>query len=271
MPELPEVETVCRGLAEVLVGRRLVQVVLRRADLRRPIPVDFRQRLQGATVTRVFRRAKYGLIETDRGDVAIVHLGMSGSIRMDPDQLGRHDHAQFETDDGHVLSLHDPRRFGSLDLAETSSWEHHVLFAHLGPEPLSDAFNATALRSRLAGRRSSIKILLLDQTVVAGVGNIYACEALFDARIRPSHPGGRLSLPKLSRLTAAVKDVLVRAIAAGGSSLRDHVRVNGELGYFQHAWSVYGREGEACRHCGALIKRRVHGGRSTFYCRICQT
>jgi len=271
MPELPEVETVCRGLAHVLEGRILRAVEVRRPDLRRPIPADFRQRLQGARVIRVFRRAKYGLIATDRDDVAILHLGMSGRMRLDPPVLGPHDHAVFHTDDGHAVALCDPRRFGALDIARAEAWPTHPLFAGLGPEPLDDDFTGAVLGKRLAGRTSAVKALLLDQRIVAGVGNIYACEALFAAGIHPARAGGRIGRARLDRLVAAIKDVLTRAIAAGGSSLRDHAQVNGELGYFQHAWAVYDRENRTCVRCAGLLKRMVQGGRSTFYCPRCQT
>jgi formamidopyrimidine-DNA glycosylase len=269
MPELPEVETTVRGLEPVLEGRRLVSVEPRRADLRRAIPVDLRQRLTGARVTGLGRRAKYGLIDTDRGDTLIFHLGMSGRWRIDPAEIGAHDHLLIETDEGRRLALNDPRRFGSLDLVPTDSLDSFAAFAAMGPEPLSDAFDGAYLERALDGRSAPIKALLLDQRIVAGLGNIYVCEALHMAGIAPSRPGGRIARTRLDRLAAAVKEVLLAAIAAGGSTLRDYARPDGELGYFSKQWRVYGREGESCE-CGGPIRRRVDSGRSTFFCPRCQ-
>ena len=269
MPELPEVETTVRGLRPVLEGRRLVSVETRRADLRRAFPPDLRQRLTGATVTGLGRRAKYGLIATDRGDTLVFHLGMSGRWRIDPGTIGAHDHVVIETDRGRVLALNDPRRFGSLDLLPSDSIELSVPFAAMGPEPLGEGFSGAHLERALAGRRAPVKALLLDQRIVAGLGNIYVCEALHMARIAPGRESGRISRERLDRLAAAVKEVLLAAIEAGGSSLRDYARPSGELGYFSRQWRVYGREGEACR-CGTAIRRRADSGRSTFYCPRCQ-
>ena len=269
MPELPEVETTVRGLAPVLEGRRLVSVEARRADLRRAFPPDLRQRLTGAVVTELGRRAKYGLIGTDRGDTLIFHLGMSGRWRIDPDELGAHDHFVLETDAGRRLALNDPRRFGSLDLLRSDELEGYAPFTSMGPEPLGDQFSAAYLRGALAGRSAPIKALLLDQRIVAGLGNIYVCEALHMAGIAPGRAGGRISSSRLERLVDAIKALLVAAIEAGGSTLRDYARPSGELGYFSKQWRVYGREGEACG-CGAPIRRRPEGGRSTFYCSACQ-
>ena len=269
MPELPEVETTVRGLVPVLEGRRLVSVETRRADLRRAFPPDLRQRLTGATVPGLSRRAKYGLIDTDRGDTLIFHLGMSGRWRIDPAELGAHDHVLLETDAGRRLALNDPRRFGSLDLLATDGLDGYAPFAAMGPEPLSDAFSAAYLADSLAGRSAPIKALLLDQRIVAGLGNIYVCEALHMAGIAPSRAGGRISRPRLERLVEAVRVVLLAAIEAGGSSLRDYARPSGELGYFSKQWRVYGREGEAC-HCGSSVRRRSDSGRSTFFCPRCQ-
>lgn len=270
MLELPEVETVCRGMAGVLEGRRIARVELRRPDLRRPIPADLPARLTGARVTHVDRRAKYGLVHTDRGDVAILHLGMSGRIRLDPDGDEKHDHVLIVTDDGHRLAFNDPRRFGSLDIAREDALEAHPLFAHLGPEPLGNGFNAATLAAALKDRRSPIKAALLDQTVVAGLGNIYVCEALHQAGISPTRLAGSLTRPRIDKLVRAIRDVLARAIASGGSSLRDYAQVNGELGYFQHQWRVYGREGAPCPVCATPVRRIVQAGRSTFYCPVCQ-
>jgi formamidopyrimidine-DNA glycosylase len=269
MPELPEVETTVRGLVPVLEGRRLVSVEARRADLRRAFPPDLRQRLTGAVVTDLSRRAKYGLIGTDRGDTLVFHLGMSGRWRIDPAELGPHDHFLLATEAGRTAVLNDPRRFGSLDLLRTEAIAQWEPFARMGPEPLGDGFSADYLLAALAGRSAPIKALLLDQHVVAGLGNIYVCEALHMAGIAPTRAAGRISRPRLERLVEAVKSVLLAAIEAGGSSLRDFARPDGELGYFAKQWRVYGREGEAC-HCGATIRRRVDSGRSTFFCPRCQ-
>lgn len=270
MPELPEVETTVRGLRPVLENYRLVRVETRRGDLRRPFPVDLRQRLTGASVTGLSRRAKYGLIDTDRGDTMIFHLGMSGRWRIDPPELGAHDHLLLETDAGAVLALNDPRRFGSVDLVPTADLAVWPPFAALGPEPLSDAFDGTYLVKALDGRIAPIKALLLDQRIVAGLGNIYVCEALHMAGISPVREGGRIARARLDRLAVAVKAVLEAAIEAGGSTLRDYARPDGELGYFARQWRVYGREGQPCPTCEAPVRRRVDSGRSTFYCARCQ-
>jgi formamidopyrimidine-DNA glycosylase len=269
MPELPEVETTVRGLRPVLEGQRLTNVEPRRADLRRAIPADLRQRMTGATVTHLSRRAKYGLIATDRGDTMIFHLGMSGRWRIDPDEIGKHDHLLIETAAGHRLALADPRRFGSLDLVATDALEAFPPFMALGPEPLGPAFTAAHLERAFAGRVAPVKPLLLDQRIVAGLGNIYVCEALHVARIDPVSPAGAIARVKLGRLVKAVRAVLEAAITAGGSTLRDYARPDGELGYFSKQFLVYGREAEACA-CGAPVLRRTDGGRSTFYCATCQ-
>lgn len=266
MPELPEVETTVRGLARVLRGRRIVRVEARRPDLRRALPHDLGQRLTGARVTSLRRRAKYGLIDTDRGDTLVFHLGMSGRWRIDPQELDRHDHLLIATAD-HQVALNDPRRFGSVDLVASSELERLPAIAGLGPEPLE--IGAAELKARLAGRKAPIKALLLDQRVVAGLGNIYVCEALHRARIAPGRAGGSISLARLERLAAAIRAVLAEAIEAGGSSLRDFASPDGELGYFSKSFAVYGREGQRCA-CGGVIRRRVQGGRSTFYCPACQ-
>jgi formamidopyrimidine-DNA glycosylase len=269
VPELPEVETTVRGLAPILEGHRLTHVEPRRPDLRRPLPPDLRQRLTGARVEALGRRAKYGLIDTDRGDTLVFHLGMSGRWRIDPDTIGIHDHFLIETDTGRRLALNDPRRFGSLDLFRTAELASYPPFARMGPEPLSPEFNATQLRKALAGRSAPIKAMLLDQRIVAGLGNIYVCEALFLAGIAPGSAAGSIGKARLERLVEGVKTVLAAAIEAGGSTLRDYARPDGELGYFSAQWQVYGREGKPC-HCGALIRRRIGSGRSTFYCPRCQ-
>jgi formamidopyrimidine-DNA glycosylase len=269
MPELPEVETTVRGLAPVLEGRRLVAVEARRADLRRAFPPDLRQRLTGARVTSLGRRAKYGLIDTDRGDTLIFHLGMSGRWRIDPDEIGAHDHLLLETEEGRRLALNDPRRFGSVDLVPSGELQHYPPFVAMGPEPLGDAFDAAYLQAALVGRSAPIKALLLDQRIVAGLGNIYVCEALHMAGIAPSRAAGRISAMRLERLVDAIREVLAAAIEAGGSTLRDYARPSGELGYFSKQWRVYGREGEACG-CGTVVRRTSDSGRSTFFCPRCQ-
>lgn len=269
MPELPEVETTIRGLRPVLEQRLLAVVEPRRADLRRAIPVDLRQRLTGATVTQLGRRAKYGLIGTDRGDTLVFHLGMSGRWRIDPETLGAHDHLVIETGEGRRLALNDPRRFGSLDIVASDRLDEFPPFRALGPEPLGPELTAEYLRQTLAGRTATIKALLLDQRIIAGLGNIYVCEALNLAGIAPARMGGDISRRRLERLVTAIQSVLRAAIEAGGSTLRDYARPNGELGYFSRQWRVYGREGEACP-CGGKVRRRSDGGRSTFFCTDCQ-
>jgi formamidopyrimidine-DNA glycosylase len=270
MPELPEVETTVAGLRAVLEGQQLTRVEPRRADLRFPIPVDLRQRLTGATVTSLSRRAKYGLIATDRGDTLIFHLGMSGRWRIDPADISAHDHLLVETGSGRRLSLNDPRRFGSLDLVRSDVWTGYTPFTRMGPEPLGPGFSPDALAAALKGKATSIKAALLDQRIVAGLGNIYVCEALNMAGIAPTRSAGKIGRARLALLVDAIRTVLTAAIAAGGSTLRDYARPDGELGYFSKQWRVYGREGEPCE-CGAIIRRRVDGGRSTFFCPKCQT
>lgn len=267
MPELPEVETTVRGLARVLEGRRIALVEARREDLRRSFPKDLGQRLTGARVTGLGRRAKYGLIHTDRNDTMVFHLGMSGSWRINHASLERHDHLLIETEEGNRLTLNDPRRFGSVDLVPSDDLAQWAPFAALGPEPLD--LNVNDLKKRLAGRSAAIKLLLLDQRIVAGLGNIYVCEALYRARIHPKRAGGSISAERLKRLVSAIHAVLDEAIAVGGSTLRDFVSPEGELGYFSKRFSVYDREGEPCT-CGGTVRRIVQGGRSTFYCPKCQ-
>lgn len=268
MPELPEVETTVRGLAPVLEGERIARVTLHRADLRRPFPPDLGQRLTGARVTGLGRRAKYGLIGTDRGDTLVFHLGMSGRWRIDPEELGKHDHFVIETAK-HRLALNDARRFGSLDLVPTDALDEWPAFKALGPEPLGPDFDAAHLASVFKDRVAPVKALLLDQRVVAGLGNIYVCEALYLARIAPTRAAGTITRARLAKLVDAIREVLAAAIRAGGSTLRDYARPDGELGYFAKEWRVYGREGEPCE-CGGKVERRVDSGRSTFWCPRCQ-
>ena len=269
MPELPEVETTVNGLRNVLEGEIITSAVPRRADLRWPMPADLGQRLTGARVIALGRRAKYGLIETDRDDVLIFHLGMSGRWRVDPQDIEKHDHFVIETASGRRAALNDPRRFGSLDIVPHAQISAYKPFVSMGPEPLSPQFNAPGLRAAVAGRAAPIKAMLLNQNIVAGLGNIYVCEALHMAGISPARKAGGISPARLDRLVPAIKQVLTSAIAAGGSTLRDFAAPDGELGYFAKDWRVYGREGERC-NCGAMIKRRVDSGRSTFYCGRCQ-
>jgi formamidopyrimidine-DNA glycosylase len=268
MPELPEVETTVNGLRPVLEGRTITRVTLRRADLRRPFPEGLGQRLTGATVTGLGRRAKYGLIETDRGDTLVFHLGMSGRWRIDPAEELPHDHMILETAE-HRLALNDPRRFGSVDLVPTAELGEWPPFAALGPEPLGPDFNPAHLVKAFEGRIAPIKALLLDQRIVAGLGNIYVCEALYIARIAPMKPAGQIARARLEKLVEAIREVLTAAIEAGGSTIKDYARPDGELGYFAKQWRVYGREGEPCE-CGGKVARRVDGGRSTFWCPKCQ-
>ena len=270
MPELPEVETTVRGLARVLEGAVLTRVAVNRPDMRRPFPPDLVQMMTGARVTGLGRRAKYGLIHTDRDRTLIFHLGMSGRWRIDPEADDPHDHLVLETE-RHRLALTDPRRFGWVDLAETEALDRWSAFAAMGPEPLSDDLTAGHLRAAFVGRKQAIKAMLLDQRIVAGLGNIYVCEALWRAPIHPRRAAGRVSLGSLERLVSAIRAVLTEAIADGGSSLRDYARPDGQLGYFASSFAVYGREGAACaRGDGGTIRRIAQGGRSTWYCPRCQ-
>jgi formamidopyrimidine-DNA glycosylase len=275
MPELPEVETVCRGLAAKLEGRRLRRVIQRRPDLRFPFPARFASRLQGRRIVRVDRRAKYILIHLDDDNIILGHLGMSGSMIVDTapvTEFDRHDHVVFETDDGTAIRFNDARRFGFMHLVPRRELDRHPLLAKLGPEPLSTDFRGAVLAAALAGKKTSIKAALTDQRVVAGIGNIYASESLYRAGISPRRLAKTVQGQRAERLVAAIKQVLAEAIAAGGSSLRDFVQTNGELGYFQHHWAVYEREGQPCPgcDCGAPsaggIRRIVQTGRSTFFC-----
>lgn len=275
MPELPEVETVRRGLAPVLEGNRIARAVARRPDLRFPLPEDFGQRLTGRTVVRVARRAKFLLLELDDGANLICHLGMSGSFRIykgpAPD-LSKHDHVILTTDQGVEIRYNDPRRFGFMLLAEAGQVDVHPMLKDIGPEPLADDFDAAMLARALRGRKSPIKAVLLDQSVVAGLGNIYVAEALFQAGISPKRKAATIAGVRAERLHRAIVDVLERAVAAGGSSISDHRQPSGELGYFQHTFAVYGRAGEACPGCDCEITktggivRIQQAGRSTFYC-----
>ena len=269
MPELPEVETTVRGLRPVLDGATIAAIEPRRGDLRRPFPPELRQVMTGATVTALGRRAKYGLIDTDRGQTLIFHLGMSGRWRVDPGELLTHDHLVIDTTAGRRVALNDPRRFGSVDLWPSEAIESFPAFAALGPEPLGPKLTGAYLHAALAGRKASIKLMLLDQRIVAGLGNIYVCEALHMARIAPKKAAGRVGRARLDALVVAIREVLLSAIEAGGSSLRDYAKPDGELGYFSKQFAVYGREGLPCA-CGGTVARYAEGGRSTFWCPSCQ-
>jgi formamidopyrimidine-DNA glycosylase len=274
MPELPEVETVRLGLQPALEGRRFTRVETRRADLRVPFPKEFARRVTGRRVLRLRRRAKYILADLDNGETLIIHLGMSGRMAVYASGAGqgKHDHVIFETDAPAQVVFTDHRRFGLMTLVETAALEGHPLFKGLGTEPLSDDFNAPYLKRVLKGKKVRIKSALLDQRIVAGLGNIYACEALWRAHISPRKAAGRLRSAQIERLAPAIQAVLREAVKAGGSSLRDHKRVDGELGEFQKTFAVYDREGKPCKrqNCTGTIKRIVQTGRSTFYCPVCQ-
>lgn len=269
MPELPEVETTCRGIAPHVEGRTIRSVVLRRADLRWPIPAEIRHALPGQRIEAVRRRAKYLLLDVQCGSV-ILHLGMSGHLRVLPPATPAqaHDHVDFVFDTGHLLRLTDPRRFGAV-LWQPQGVQHERL-AHLGPEPLSEDFNVQALMRKAAGRRTPVKHFLMDQRIVVGVGNIYAAEALFQAGIHPARAAGRISEARWARLVTAVKTVLARAIAQGGTTLRDFIQPDGQPGYFEQALFVYGRAGAACKRCGQRLRAADWGQRATVYCPHCQ-
>jgi formamidopyrimidine-DNA glycosylase len=314
MPELPEVETVRRGLIPSLQGARIARVQARRPDLRFPLPDGFGQRLTGATVERIDRRAKYLLARLSTGETLVMHLGMTGRFEIEgsggrPAPRGveeaalpgdgdfhiafvggeggretpgafrnpastddKHAHIVFETEAGAKMTYFDARRFGFMDILPTSELDAHPWFAGMGPEPLGPDFDAATLAKAFVGKTQNVKATLLDQRVVAGLGNIYVCEALFRARISPLRPAGRISRPRLERLVQAIRSVLEEAIKAGGSTLRDYAGADGALGYFQHTFQVYGREGQPClgEGCTGVVRRIVQAGRSTFYCPSCQ-
>ncbi len=291
MPELPEVETVRRGLTPAMLGARIDKVDLRRADIRFPFPPSFAKRLSGQRIVDVKRRAKYLLFQLDGGETLIAHLGMSGSFRMEKTAVStpgkfhnqrskdpKHDHVVLALDNGWVVTYNDPRRFGFMDLTPTETLEQHARMRGLGAEPLAPEFDAARLAALFAGSRAPLKSALLDQKRIAGLGNIYVCEALFRARLAPSKPAGILAdargAPTKAAIavSGAIRAVLEEAVEAGGSTLRDHRRANGELGYFQHAFKVYDREGSPCvrERCRGIIARIMQSGRSTFYCPKCQ-
>jgi len=287
MPELPEVETVRRGLAPVMEGKRFAKVEVRRGDLRWPLPKGFAQKLNGKTVQGLGRRAKYLLADLSSGDVLLMHLGMSGSFRVGKDSAPgtyyherskstAHDHIVFHMSNGATVTFNDPRRFGSMKLVSRARLEDEPLLRSLGPEPLGNEFDAAMLAKACVGKKTSLKAALSDQRVVAGLGNIYVCEALFRARLSPKRIASTIAdrngkpNERAEKLVDAIKAVLRDAIEAGGSSLRDHRRADGSLGDFQHNFQVYDREGEPCPSCKGKIKRIVQAGRSTFYCPSCQ-
>ncbi len=276
MPELPEVETVRRGLEPVLGGRRIAAVEVRRPDLRIPFPPDFASRLAGRRVTGLRRRAKYLLVDLDDGEVMICHLGMSGHfvVRQRAGSLpcGPHDHVVFTLEDGSGVVFNDQRRFGLMTLVGRSGEDDHPLLRRLAPDPLDTSFTVETFLTRLAGRRTPVKAALLNQEIVGGVGNIYASESLHQARISPRRLAAHVGPTRASALAGALGDVLHRAIAAGGASLRDHVQTSGEPGYFQHDFRVYGRENDPCptAGCAGTIRRIVQSGRSTYLCGHCQ-
>jgi formamidopyrimidine-DNA glycosylase len=291
MPELPEVETVRRGLQPAMEGQRFVKVDVRRGDLRWPLPKDFAARITGQTLTGLGRRAKYLLADLSSGDVLVMHLGMSGSFHVFHDkdkQLGRyyhergkltaHDHIVFHMSSGATVTFNDPRRFGSMKLVPRASLDAEPLLKDLGPEPLGNEFDAAMLARACKGKKTSLKAALLDQRNVAGLGNIYVCEALFRAHLSPKRMASTIADRKgnpnerAERLVEAIKAVLNAAIKDGGSSLRDHRQTDGDLGMFQHNFQVYDREGQRCRTkgCSGIVKRIVQNGRSTFYCPVCQ-
>lgn len=281
MPELPEVETVRRGLEPVLVGQRIVKADVRRPDLRWPFPPGLAARLTGSRITALRRRSKYLLADLEGGDTLIAHLGMSGRMLVSGAQIGafhhahpapeKHDHVLLDLEGGARVTFNDARRFGSLDLWPTDGLENHRLLAGLGPEPLGNAFSGAHLFTRTEGRFTSVKAVLLDQRTVAGLGNIYVCEALWRARVSPQRLARDVTPEEADGIAAAVRAVLLDAIAAGGSSLRDYRQADGELGYFQHTFAVYGREGEPCRrNDGGSVMRVVQSGRSSFFFPVCQ-
>jgi formamidopyrimidine-DNA glycosylase len=291
MPELPEVETVRRGLMPAMVGAQIDKVELRRADIRFPFPASFAKRLIGRRILDVGRRAKYLLFPLDSGETLIAHLGMSGSFRIENTAVStpgeffyerskdpKHDHVVLTLDNGCAVVYNDPRRFGFMDLAASGALGDHPRLKGLGAEPLAPDFDARLLAKLFAGARTSLKAGLLDQKRIAGLGNIYACEALFRARLAPTREAGILADARgaptraAAAIAEAIRNVLEEAIEAGGSTLRDHRQTNGELGYFQHVFKVYDRAGQRCvrERCRGVIARTVHSGRSTFYCPVCQ-
>jgi formamidopyrimidine-DNA glycosylase len=280
MPELPEVETVRRGLIPAMEGKRILRVETRRKDLRFPFPANFNQRLAGARLTHLGRRAKYLVGELSTGEALIMHLGMTGRFTVSGKKPGKfhqkagedekHDHVVFEMQGGAKIIFNDARRFGLMDLWPAGELESYPAFDGLGPEPISNAFSAAYLKEAFESKKTPVKAALLDQKVVAGLGNIYVCEALFRAGVNPKKLAGSLRSDKLEKLATEIRDVIDEAIEAGGSTISDFGTPDGELGYFQHRFRIYDREGKACVTCKTPVKRMVQSGRSTFYCASCQ-
>ncbi len=282
MPELPEVETVRRGISPVMEGQKIDSVQVNRPDLRWPFPERMAERLVGRGVIQVRRRSKYILVDIDSGETLLIHLGMSGRISVSGDPLGlfahdhpvaqKHDHVVIDMRSGARIIFNDPRRFGAMDLLDTATASEHPLLRDIGPEPLGNEFHSNAFFDAIKMRNSPMKTVLLDQKMVAGLGNIYVCEALFRAGINPQIKAKDLPKKCIEKLVPIIRDVLSEAIEAGGSTLKDYRKADGELGYFQHRFDVYGREGEACntQGCGHPIRRIVQSGRSTFFCKQCQ-
>ncbi len=282
MPELPEVETVRRGLAPVMEGVEITRAEVNRPDLRWPFPENMAARLMGQKVLGLRRRSKYILADLASGETLLVHLGMSGRMLISGDPLGqfvhkhpateKHDHVVIHMANGARITFNDPRRFGAMDLLDTATADAHPLLAKLGPEPLGNAFNEAYLIAALKAKNTPIKSALLDQRIIAGLGNIYVCEALYRAHISPKCRAGQISDKRIATLVPIIREVIAEAIEAGGSSLRDFKQTSGELGYFQHRFDVYDREGHPCRSagCTGVISRITQGGRSSFYCASCQ-
>lgn len=282
MPELPEVETVRRGLEPSMSGAVIEKAQVNRPDLRWPFPDNMAQRLTGAKVLQLRRRSKYILADLDSGETLLIHLGMSGRLTVSGDPLGqfvhehpaieKHDHVIFDMDNGARITFNDPRRFGAMDLLATEDAQNHPLLSKLGPEPLGNAFDEAYLVDRLKGRKTPIKSALLDQQIVAGLGNIYVCETLYRAGVSPRRKADNISAARIRTFVPIIRQVLSDAIAAGGSSLKDFRQADGELGYFQHSFDVYGREGDPCHtpDCDGTIARITQSGRSSFYCPQCQ-
>ena len=282
MPELPEVETVRRGLQPAMQDQKIMRAEVNRPDLRWPFPPDMAQRLTGARVVRLWRRSKYILLDLDTKETLIVHLGMSGRMLVSGQEIGefyqeypapeKHDHVVFHMENDKRVTFNDARRFGAMDLAPTAVVETHKMLASLGPEPLSNHLDDSYLAAALEGRNTPIKTALLDQRLIAGLGNIYVCEVLFRAKISPMRKAKNLSKMQVGTLVPIIRTVLEEAIEAGGSSLKDYRQTGGELGYFQHSFHVYDRESQSCKHvgCGGIIARVSQSGRSSFYCPTCQ-
>ena len=282
MPELPEVETIMRGISPFLEGATIKRIKLNRADLRWPFPENFTSRLKEAKVLNLRRRSKYILIDLNTGETLLIHLGMSGKILVSDSKIGNyfyesskgfcHDHVIFELNDGTKLTYNDPRRFGAMDLTKTNHVNNHKFLEKLGPEPLGNNFNSDYLKTELSKKESPIKNVLLHQSVIAGLGNIYVCEALFMSGILPMKKASKISKNKCEELVRNIRTVLMSAIEAGGSSLKDFTDIQGNSGYFQFEFYVYGRENKYCKtiNCNNKIKRISQSGRSSFYCPLCQ-